>query len=108
MGSMDAIKPYAAVDGGIRLAVRVIPRASRNKIDGIVQDAEGRPALKLRLAAPPVEGAANTALIAFLAAALGLRKADITIRSGETGRTKLLRLTGDSAALLRKMDAWLG
>jgi uncharacterized protein (TIGR00251 family) len=108
MGSIGAMKPYAAMDGGVRLAVRVVSRASRNGVGGIVQDAEGRPMLKLRLAAPPVEGAANAALIAFLADALGLRKADITIRSGETGRIKLLHLTGDSAALLKKMDAWLG
>lgn len=102
------MKPYAAVDDGVRLAVRVIPRASRTKVDGVVQDAEGRPMLKLRLAAPPVEGAANAALIAFLAEELNLRKADITIRSGETGRTKLLIVSGDSAVLLKKLDALLG
>lgn len=73
----------------------------------MVQDAEGRSLLKLRLKAPPVDGAANGALIAFLAEKLGLRKADITIRSGETGRTKLLHLAGDSAVLLEKLEAWL-
>lgn len=99
------MKPYAAVEGGVRLAVRVIPRAARTGADGIVQDADGRPLLKLRLKAPPVEGAANTALIAFLAESLGLRKADITIRSGKTGRTKLLILSGDSAILLKRLDA---
>ena len=102
------MKPYAAMDGGVRLAVRVIPRASRTGADGIVQDADGKPLLKLRLKAPPVDGAANTALIAFLAESLELRKADITIRSGETGRTKLLHLAGDSAILLKKLDALTG
>ena len=101
------MKPYAAAEGGVRLAVRVIPRAARTEVDGIVQDVEGRPLLKLRLAAPPVEGAANAALIAFLAEMLGLRKADITIRSGETGRIKLLHLAGESAILLKRLDAWL-
>ena len=101
------MKPYAAVEGGVRLALRLIPRASRNGVDGIVQDAEGRPLLKLRLVAPPVEGAANAALIAFLANALSLRKADITIRSGETSRVKILHLAGDSAAILQRLDAWL-
>jgi uncharacterized protein (TIGR00251 family) len=102
------MKPYAAVEGGVRLAVRVIPRASRTALDGIVQDADGKPLLKLRLKAPPVEGAANAALIAFLAEELGLRKADITLRSGETGRTKLLILSGDSAGLRKRLDALLG
>lgn len=101
------MKPYAAVPDGVRLALRLTPRAARNGVDGIVSDAEVRPLLKLRLVAPPVEGAANEALIAFLAKALSLRKADIVIRSGETGRVKILHLAGDSAAILRKLDALL-
>jgi len=101
------MKPYAAVEGGVRLALRLTPRASKNGVDGVIQDAEGRPLLKLRLVAPPVEGAANEALIAFLAKALCLRKADVTIRSGETSRVKILHLAGDSTALLQRLDGWL-
>ena len=101
------MKPYAAAEGGVRLALRLTPRASKNGVDGIVADADGRPLLKLRLVAAPVEGAANEALIAYLAKTLSLRKADITIRSGETSRVKILHLAGDSAALLQKLDAWL-
>ncbi len=101
------MKPYAATEGGVRLALRLTPRASRNGVDGVVADAEGRPLLKLRLVAPPVEGAANEALIAFLAKMLSLRKADITIRSAKTSRVKILHLAGDSGAFLRKLDAWL-
>ena len=102
------MKPYAAVESGVRLALRLTPRAAKNGMDGIVQDADGRPLLKLRLVAPPVEGAANEALIAFLAKSLSLRKADISIRSGETSRIKILHLAGDSTTLLQKLDAWLG
>ena len=101
------MKPYAATEGGVRLALRLTPRASNKGVDGIVADADGRPLLKLRLVAPPVDGAANEALIAYLAKALSLRKADITIRSGETSRVKILHLAGDSAAILQKLDAWL-
>ena len=101
------MKPYAATEGGVRLALRLTPRASKNGVDGIVQDAEGRSLLKLRLVAPPVEGAANEALIVYLAKTLSLRKADITIRSGETSRIKILHLAGDSVVLMRKLDAWL-
>jgi len=101
------MKPYAATQSGVRLALRLIPRASRNGVDGIADDAEGWPLLRLRLVAPPVEGAANKALIAFLAKTLSLRKADTTIRSGETGRVKILHLAGDSAAILHKLDNWL-
>ena len=101
------MKPYAAVPDGVRLALRLTPRAARNGVDGIVSAADGRPLLKLRLVAPPVEGAANAALIAFLAKTLSLRKADIAIRSGETGRIKILHLAGDSAAILQKLDSLL-
>ena len=101
------MKPYAAAQGGVRLALRLTPRASRSGVDGIGTDAEGRPLLKLRLVTPPVEGAANEALIAFLDKTLGLRKADITIRSGETSRVKILHLAGDSAVILQKLDFWL-
>ncbi|HKU65233.1 MAG TPA: DUF167 family protein [Rhizomicrobium sp.] len=101
------MKPYTVAEGGVRLALRLTPRASRNGVDGIMADAEGRPLLKLRLVAPPVEGAANDALIAYLAKTLSLRKADITIRSGETSRIKILHLAGDSTAILQKLDSWL-
>jgi hypothetical protein len=65
--------------------------------------ADGRAALQIRLSAPPVEGAANVALIAFLAETLEMRKADISIRSGQTSRVKILHLSGDSATILMKL-----
>lgn len=101
------MKPYAVVEGGVRLALRLSPRASRNGFDGIIQDLEGRPLLKVRLTAPPVEGAANQALIAFLANALSLRKSDIVIRSGQASRVKILHLAGDPAAIVQKLEICL-
>jgi uncharacterized protein (TIGR00251 family) len=91
----------------VRLAVRLTPRASRNGVDGIVDAADGRKLLQLRLVAPPVEGAANKALIAYLADALDLRKSAIRIASGEKSRVKLLELDGDGPALLARLEAWL-
>jgi len=52
-------KPYTLVKDGVRLAVWLTPRASRNGVDGIASDAGGRPVLRIRLNAPPVDGAAN-------------------------------------------------
>jgi uncharacterized protein (TIGR00251 family) len=98
------VKPWRATDAGVLLAVRLTPRAAHDAIDGIAADADGRPLLKIRLTAPPVDGKANAALIAFLAGALSLRKADIVIRSGESGRTKLLLLAGDGASLLSRLE----
>ncbi|HVJ53511.1 MAG TPA: DUF167 domain-containing protein [Aliidongia sp.] len=99
--------PYAAVSDGVRLAIRLTPRAARNELDGVAAGPDGRAVLQLRLAAPPVDGAANKALIAFLADRLRVRKADITIRSGETSRLKILHLAGDARALMARLDEWI-
>lgn len=77
---------------GVTLMVRVIPRASRNEVAGIVEGA-----LKVRLTAPPVEGAANAALIAFLAGQLGLRRGQVILLAGQSARQKLVRIVGLSA-----------
>ncbi len=99
--------PYAAERDGLRLAVRLTPRAGRNGLDGVTKGADGRPVLQLRLSAPPVDGAANKALIVYLAEALLLRKGDISIRSGETARLKILLIKGESSALIAKLEDWI-
>jgi uncharacterized protein (TIGR00251 family) len=71
------------------LAVRVIPRSPRSKIDGRRGDA-----ILVRLAAPPVEGAANEALIDLLSREFHLPKRQITIVSGATARDKRVEITG--------------
>ena len=78
---------------GCTLSVRIHPGARKNAVSGI-HDA----ALKISLTTPPVDGRANEALIAFLADALRLPKSRITLITGQTSRTKLLRITGKSAA----------
>lgn len=98
------MKPYSVTSDGIRLAVRLMPRASRDGIDGVRADADGRPVLRIRLTAPPVEGAANQALIDFLAEILSVRKKDIVIRSGEAGRLKILEITGKPDILAASLD----
>jgi uncharacterized protein (TIGR00251 family) len=89
------IHPALTDDGdGPRLAVRVTARAGRDALTGIVEDGDGRFALAVRLAAPPVHGAANAALIRLLARALGLPRSALTIVAGQRSRRKLVRLTG--------------
>jgi uncharacterized protein (TIGR00251 family) len=71
------------------LHVRVTPRARRNAL-GAMEDG----VLAVRLAAPPVEGAANKALIAFLAEAFGVSKSAIRVESGTRSRHKRVRISG--------------
>lgn len=99
--------PFAVEKHGVRLAVRLTPRADRNALAGVIRGADGRPALQVRLTAPPVEGAANQALIEFLADSLGLRKADISVRSGTTARLKVLHLAGDTAVITARLTEWI-
>lgn len=79
--------------GGAVLEILVQPRASRTRSFG---ELDGR--LKVQLAAPPVDGEANAALVAFLAGALRVRKTDVSILRGETGRRKTIRVRGVTAA----------
>lgn len=83
------------------LSVRIQPRASKNEI---VMLENGR--LKIRLTAPPVGGAANEALIRFLAERLFVTKSQVAIVSGQTGREKVIRIDGitreDAERLLKK------
>jgi uncharacterized protein (TIGR00251 family) len=88
-------------DGGVTVRVRVQPRASREAIAGTRDGA-----LVVRLTAPPVEGAANAALVKVVAKALGLPPSAVTVARGTRGRDKLLHVAGlraiDVAALLAK------
>ena len=84
------------VPGALILEVLVQPRASRTRAVG---EHDGR--LKIQLAAPPVDGEANRALVGFLAEALGVRKGDVAIERGETGRRKTIRVAGVDAAAVR-------
>ncbi len=85
--------PIADTSGGCVISIRVIPRARRSELAG-----ERESSLLIRLAAPPVEGAANDALIAFLSELLDAPKRAVTIVSGERAREKRVRIAGLSAA----------
>ncbi|GJE17600.1 DUF167 family protein [Methylobacterium marchantiae] len=103
----ETARPYTSTQDGVRLAVRLTPRASRTGLDGIVETADGRVCLQMRVAAPPVERAANTALVAAIAAALGMRRSDIRIAAGETARQKILALEGDPVIFAARLEAWI-
>jgi uncharacterized protein (TIGR00251 family) len=81
---------------GIDLAVRVTPRSSRDAF-GPGTDAH----FAARLTAPPVEGAANAALIALVAKAFGVSKRQVVLIAGDTARLKRLHIAGDVTALAK-------
>jgi hypothetical protein len=75
--------------GGVRIPVRAVPRASKSELAG-----EHDGALRVRLAAPPVEGEANAELVRFLAKRLGVPRSSVRVVSGETGRNKVVEVDG--------------
>lgn len=83
--------------GGATFAVKVQPRARNNGITGEIGDA-----LKLSLTAPPVDGKANEACIAFFAEILKVPRSSITIASGHSSRRKVIRVAGLSSAQVRE------
>lgn len=94
----DTSGPLTETREGCRLSIRVIPRARRTALDGVRDGA-----LVVRLAAPPVDGAANIALIELLARTLDMPRAALTVVSGARSRHKVVAVTGCSptAAAIR-------
>ena len=89
MRNLPAISPTPT---GVRLRLRIQPRASREEVAGVSADS-----IRIRLTAPPVDGAANEALTRFLAARLEVPRSAVELVSGRTGRTKLVAVSGISA-----------
>jgi uncharacterized protein (TIGR00251 family) len=83
---------------GAALAVRITPRSSRNEVSDVLEDGT----VKIRLTAPPVEGQANEALVRFLGEILDLAPSRIEIVAGQTGRDKLVTITGIDSSTLQE------
>ena len=89
---------YSEKSRGLTFAVRVVPRASRSEIAG-----EYNGALRVRIAAPPVEGAANRELIKLLAKSFKLPQNAVEIISGANAKSKIVRIHGANAAKLEQL-----
>ena len=89
-----------AADGRITLTLHIQPGAKRTEFAGRHGDA-----LKIRLAAPPVDGKANEALIKFIAATLHLPKSSVMLKSGQTSRRKVLEVSGAESSNIAALAA---
>jgi uncharacterized protein (TIGR00251 family) len=79
----------AATPDGVRLRLRVQPRASRNEVVGLSGDQ-----IRVRIAAPPVDGAANDTLVRFLADRLGVPRSSLVMTAGTGSRSKVVLVEG--------------
>jgi uncharacterized protein (TIGR00251 family) len=98
-------EPWSATPDGLVVAVKVIPKSSRDEVAGVDVDESGRAVLKVRLTTAPTDGKANAALCAFLAKPLDVPKSAVQLQQGHKSRIKRLLIAGDGAALLAKARA---
>lgn len=99
--------PFTLSPAGLRLAVRLTPKASRNRIEGTAPEADGGTVLKVSVTAVPEDGKANAALIKLLAKEWKLAKSGLDIIGGATDRRKTLLITGDAQELKRRLEQWI-
>ena len=95
--------PWSLTPQGVVLLIYVQPRASHNRLVGVQREA-----LKVALTAPPVEGAANMALLAFLATLLHVPRSALSLLSGAKSREKRVLIhTVDSQSIVRQVEQHL-
>jgi uncharacterized protein (TIGR00251 family) len=98
----------SAASDGVRVALRVMPKSSANRILGCAGEADGGRVLKVAVTAAPEDGKANEAVIALLAKAWQLPKRDLSIATGAAARRKLLHVAGDPKILLPRLRDMIG
>ncbi|KAF0224027.1 MAG: hypothetical protein FD176_1425 [Rhodospirillaceae bacterium] len=99
--------PYSITGQGLRLFIRLTPKGSRDKIDGLAAEADGGVVLKASVTAVPEDGKANAALIKMLAKEWRVAKSDFEIIAGATDRRKTVLISGDGALLAARLDQWM-
>jgi len=102
---MDVLIQPAA--DGVRLRLKVTPKARHAGFGGLLAEADGHVALKVAVTAAPEDGKANAAMIALLAKEWGVAKTAISVVAGATDRRKLVEIRGSTAELTARIGAWL-
>lgn len=92
----------------MKLAVKAVPNARKNELLGWEEDTLSGPVLRIRVAAPPLEGKANRELTAFLSKCLGLPKSRISLLNGDSGRIKLFQIDAAEADIHRRLNSFPG
>lgn len=99
--------PFRRTEKGVRIAVRLQPGASANRIDGPARDSAGQVRIKARVTAAPEKGRANKALIKLLAKSLSVAQNELELVAGGKERNKTLLLHGEPEPTLELLRSWL-
>jgi uncharacterized protein (TIGR00251 family) len=96
-----------AVAGGVRVALRVTPKAAQDRIQGLAADASGQVRLKVAVRAVPEDGKANESVVRLLAKAWQVPRSAVALVAGQHDRSKLLQIDGEPQELLARLTGWL-
>lgn len=99
--------PIKLVRGGVRVAIRLTPRAKADRIIAVTGSAGGALMLKASVTAPPESGRANEALLLLLASAWRLSRRDLAIVAGVASRQKVVQISGDPHGLSGRLSAFI-
>ena len=102
----DAPLPFFVVAGGVRVRLKVTPRARRPGIDGLFTDADGSVRLKVGVTAAAAEGRANAAVLALLADAWRVPRSALTVQAGAAARRKTVGIDGDARTVMTLLHDW--
>lgn len=103
---MAEASPFRAVQGGVRVAIRLTPKAGRNGIAGLKPCVDGAVELGVSVTAAPERGKANQALLKLLARTWAVPLGDLDLIAGDTDRHKVVHIKGGTALSVR-LDEWL-
>ena len=104
---MQGTAAISATADGLKVAIRLTPRAGRTAIAPEVAEGPAGPAFRAQVTAAPSDGAANAALVALLAKTWRLPKSAIEIAAGAKDRNKTVLLRGDASALRATIERWM-
>jgi uncharacterized protein (TIGR00251 family) len=105
--SSEIASPLGEAKGGLTVAIRLTPKASMDRVSGIMAEAGGARRIKVSVTAVPESGKANGALIQLLARQWKVPKSRISIIRGLTDRRKTVLVSGDPGKLSERLQAWL-
>jgi len=99
--------PFAVASDGLRVSIRLTPKASRDQVQGVAALPDGQTVLKVQVTAVPEDGKANAALVKLLAKTWRLPRTALDIVQGATDRRKVVLISGDAEALRQRLDLWM-
>lgn len=99
----DELLPFKPIDFGVRLIVKVTPKASSNRIGTPMHETDGTYVLRVYVTAVPEDGGANEAVLKLLAKSWGLSKSIFKILSGHKDRKKVIHIQGDPQSLIKHL-----